>query len=140
MSYSFGTLKTHHHCHTSSNKVKPPTTSQTVPPTGNQIFKPFESMGIIFIQTTTTAEDKLIVNSKTEVHPPDAHWTIQGAQRDLGARQMFAEVTSKRRFFFKQGRVLAKEMGRKWGECGELEQRERCDCTEEQDRTGSVTE
>lgn len=53
---------------------------------------------------------------------------------------MFAEVTSKRRFFFKQGRVLAKKMGRKWSECRELEQRKRCECTEEQDRTGLVME
>lgn len=83
MSYSFGTPKAHHHCHAFSNKAMPPTTSQTVPPTGNQIFKPFESIRIIFIQTTIVAEDKLKVNSKTEAHPPDTHWTIQGAQRDL---------------------------------------------------------
>lgn len=78
MSYSFGTLKAHHHCHTSSNKVKPPTTSHSVPRIGNQIFKPFESIGIIFTQTTTVAEDKLKVSSKIEVHPPDTHWTIRG--------------------------------------------------------------
>lgn len=116
MSYSFGTLKTHHPCHTSSNKAKPPTTSQTVPPIGNQIFKPFESMGIIFTQTTTVAEDKLKVSSKIEVHPPDTHWTIRGgAQRDLGARQMFAEVTSKRRFFFSS---KGESWQRKWEENG----------------------
>ena len=115
MSYSFGTLKAHHHSHTSSNKVKPPTTSHSVPPIGNQVFKPFESIGIIFIQTTTVAEDKLKVSSKIEVHPPDTHWTIRGAQRDLGARQMFAEVTSKMRFFFSS---KGESWQRKWEENG----------------------
>lgn len=50
---------------------------------------------------------------------------------------MFAEVTSKMRFFFsRKGESWQRKWKRKWSKCRELVQREQHDCMEEQDRTG----